>query len=389
MKIALLDCFAGISGDMTLGSLIDAGVPLEYLNSEIGKLGLKDFEIKAEKTQRHHISATKAKVTFDEKNQPERKYLSIKSMIENSGLSKMVKNKSLQAFKILGEAEAKIHDKNLNDIHFHEVGAVDSIIDLVGSIIGFEYLGIEKIYGMPVPLGTGFTKTDHGMIPVPSPAAVEILKNYPVLHKNSDFEMTTPTGATLLKLLVNEITSVNLRYKPKNISYGAGAKQTKDWPNLLRLIIAEQELKNNTENLLMIETNVDDMNPELIPFVMEKILKIGAKDVFLTNIIMKKGRPAIKISILTNPNIEAEIEKILFENTTTIGIRKYPVSRKTLPRSSKTIKTQFGDLIVKEIELNGKKIYRPEFEACRQLAEKNGIKISKIYHLVEGLNNLE
>ncbi len=389
MKIAIIDCFAGISGDMTLGALINAGVPLDYLTTEIRKLGLSDFEIKTEKTQRHHISATKVDIVFDEKMQPERKYSSIKSMIEKSELSETIKSKSLIAFKILGEAEAKIHDKDLNNIHFHEVGAVDSIIDLIASIIGFEYLGIEKIYGLSVPLGTGFTKTEHGIMPVPSPAAVEILHDYPVRYKSSDFEMTTPTGATLLKLLVDEIAAESLVYKPSNISYGAGSKQTEKWPNLLRLIIAEEETSVTSEQLLMVESNIDDMNPEIYPNVMEKILSLGANDVFLTNIIMKKGRPGIKISILTDSGLESEIEKTLFENTTTIGVRKYLVNRTVLPRSSESIKTQYGDLVVKVVEVDGKKIYRPEYEECKKLADTQNINILKIYHIIENLNNDE
>lgn len=386
MKIAIIDCFAGISGDMTLGALIDAGVPVDYLTTEIQKLGLSDFEINTHKTQRHHITATKVDIVFNDKNQPERKYLSIKKMIMDSGLSENIKKKALDAFKILGEAESKIHDKTLNEIHFHEVGAVDSIIDLIGSIIGFDYLGIEKVYGMPVPLGTGFTKTEHGTMPVPSPAAIEILSDYPVVHKSSEFEMTTPTGATIIKLLVGEITSEELIYKPINTSYGAGSKQTKQWPNLLRLILAEEETTKSGEQLLMIEVNIDDMNPEVYPYVMDRILKVGAKDVFLTNIIMKKGRPGTKISIITNINLQAQIEKILFENTTTIGIRKHQINRTVLPRSNETIKTKFGNLKVKAIEINGKKIYRPEYEESKKLADKKGINILEIYRVIESMN---
>jgi len=267
------------------------------------------------------------------------------------------------------------------------VGAVDSIVDLIGSILGFEYLGLEKVYGMPVPLGTGFTKTDHGNMPVPCPAAIEILNDYPVLHKSSDYEMTTPTGATLLKLFVDEMAPNQLTYKPTNISYGAGSKKTEQWPNLLRLIIGEEESSKTIDELFMVEANVDDMNPEIYPYVMDKILSIGAKDVFLTNIIMKKGRPGTKISVLSDYVLRTKIEKILFENTTTIGIRKYTVNRTVLPRSSETIKTKFGDLIVKVIEINGKKIYRPEFEECKKLADKIGTNILEIYREVENLNN--
>ena len=309
-------------------------------------------------------------------------------MISDSDLSETVKQHSLEAFKILGEAEAKIHNKDINDIHFHEVGAIESIVDLIGSIIGFEYLGIKKVYGMPVPLGTGFTKTAHGNMPVPSPAAIEILNDYPVLQKISDFEMTTPTGATLLKLLVDEMTPNNLIYKPLNISYGAGYKKTEKWPNLLRLIIGEKESSKTTEEIFLMEANIDDMNPEVYPYVMEKILNCGARDVFLTNILMKKGRPGTKISVLAEFGLEAEIEKILFENTTTIGIRKYPVIRTVLPRRSETIKTKYGELKVKVIDIEGKKIYRPEYEDCKKLAEKKNISILDVLNL-PGFENMK
>jgi uncharacterized protein (TIGR00299 family) protein len=386
MKIAIIDCFSGISGDMTLGALIDAGVPVKHIISEIKKLGLKNFEIRINKVERHHISAKKVDVIFNNKVQPERKYKSIVKMILNSDLSENTKTKSLQAFKILGDVESKIHDKNINDIHFHEVGAVDSIIDLIGSIIGFDYLGVEKIYGYPVPLGTGFTTTEHGIMPVPSPAAIEILKDYPVLNKSSDFEMTTPTGATLLKLLVDEITFEGLCYEPISISYGAGSKQTTHWPNLIRLIIGEEKSSKNEDKMLIVESNIDDMNPEIYPYTMEKILKAGAKDVFLSNIIMKKGRPGIKISVITDFSLQSNIEKILFENTTTIGIRKYQINRTVLPRTNKTIKTKFGKLKVKVIEINGNKRLHPEYEECRKLADEKGINILEIYRVVENLN---
>lgn len=387
MHIAIIDCFAGISGDMTLATLIDWGVPVKYIKAELEKMGISHFNIEVKKTQRHHISATQVNVRFDQKMQPERNYPAIKKMIENSGLGTQVKKKALHAFKILGEAEAKIHDKELDKIHFHEVGAVDSIVDLVGSLIGFEYLKIDKIYGTSVPLGTGFTKTEHGNIPVPSPAAIEILKGYPTLHKNSDYEMTTPTGATLLKILVEEILPDFLLYKPVKISYGAGTKQTSKWPNLLRLISAETETNMESEFLQMIETNIDDLNPEIYPFIMEKLFEIGARDVFLTNIIMKKGRPGIKISVLADNHFTPGIEQILFENTTTLGIRKYLVDRKILPRKSKAIQTKWGEINVKEILYDGKKFYRPEFEECNRMAKKNNISILEVYRYIDNLNN--
>ncbi len=387
MKIAIIDCFAGISGDMTLGALINLGVPREYIEKEISKLGISHFEISANEVKRHSISATKVDIKFDESQQPERHFRSIKKLIEESGLSPIIKTKAISAFKILGEAEATVHGTTLEKIHFHEVGAIDSIIDLVGSIIGFEYLNVSKIFSSPVPLGTGFTSTAHGNMPVPPPASLEILKNYPIIHKDSQFEMTTPTGATLLKMLSDDILPPFLNYLPEKVGYGAGSKETEKWPNLLRLITANIEEKASVENLQIIETNIDDMNPEIYPFLMDKLFNVGARDVFLTNIIMKKGRAGIKLSVLTDSHLVPQIEEIIFLETTSIGLRKYFVDRTILPRKKEIVTFEFGKMAVKIIEYKGKKIFRPEYEECKKVSDKNKIPIIDIYRKVDNLNN--
>jgi len=386
MRIAIIDCFAGISGDMTLGALINMGVPVDYLESEIKKIGLSEFQIKKERVQKHKIYATKVNVLFNPEKQPDRKYKIIKEMIEESKLNSIVKEKALNAFKILGEAEAKIHNTSIDKIHFHEVGAVDSLVDLLGSIIGFDYLKIDKVYGMPVPLGTGFTKTEHGVMPVPSPAAIEILKDYPVIHKKSDFEMTTPTGATLLKTLVIDILPDSLIYFPEKTAYGAGSKETEKWPNLLRLITAGVQRSENVGQLQMLETNIDDLNPEIYPYISETLLEFGAKDVFYSNVIMKKGRPGIILSILCEKHLISKVEKFIFENTTTIGIRKYNVNRKILPRASKQINSKYGKIEVKTVEINGKEFIRPEYEECKRIAKTNRISILDVYKYIDLLN---
>ena len=230
MKVAIIDCFSGISGDMTLAALIECGVPIEYLRQQLNKLNLLNYSLNLSKISIHHIKASKVDVVYDVASQPERTYTAIVKLIEESKLPSKIKMNAMEAFRILAEAEAKIHNSDLESVHFHEVGAVDSIVDLVGSIIGFDYLGVQKIWTKPVPLGTGFTKTEHGMMPVPSPAALEILKGYPTEYRQSDYEMTTPTGATLIKLLSNGIIQDKAIFVPEKQGYGAGTKKVSQWP---------------------------------------------------------------------------------------------------------------------------------------------------------------
>jgi uncharacterized protein (TIGR00299 family) protein len=386
MKIAYLDCFAGISGDMTLSALVACGVPAEYIETEIKKLGLRNYSINFSSTIKNHITGQKVDILFDESEQPNRTYKNIVKILRDSNLKESVKKKSIEAFTVLGNAEAKIHGIELDKIHFHEVGAVDSIIDLVGSIIGFDYLRVEKIYTSAIPLGTGFAKTEHGTMPVPSPAALEILKGYPVEHRNAGFEMTTPTGATLVKTLSDGIMPDHLVFSPIEVGFGAGTKTTKDWPNVLRLVIGETKDKIKNENLIMLEAQIDDMNPEIYPFLMEKILDLGAKDIFLTQVVMKKGRPGTKVSIISEACWVDQVERVLFTETTTIGIRKYPIERTVLERTSERIKTRFGSMKIKKVLFDGKEIIRPEYEECKRISVEKKISIQQIYREIESLN---
>jgi len=380
MKIAIIDCFAGISGDMTLGALIDCGVPLKYLIEQLKLIDLPGYVLRVHKIKKHHISASKIEIDFDVKNQPERTYKNIVKMIECSKLSQDIILNSLRAFRILGEAEAQIHESQLENIHFHEIGAIDSIVDLMGSIIGFSYLGAEKIYTIPIPLGTGFTKTEHGVMPVPSPAALEILKDYPVVHRDSEYEMTTPTGATLVKTLSQGIIPENFVYVLERQGYGAGSIDSPKWPNLLRIIIGKSADNKYSSKAIIVETNIDDMNNEIFPYVFEKLYQAGAKDVFLTPLIMKKGRPGSKLSVITDEITLSTIETILFSETTTIGLRKYAVDRRILPREIVPINSRFGKIKVKTITLNGKRIIRPEYEQCKEIALKFNMSIMDVYH---------
>ncbi len=386
MKIAWMDCFAGISGDMILGALADCGLPIDYLTGEIGKLGLTGFSINVSPSIKNQITAQRIKIDFDTSKQPDRRYPSIKAMIKESELSDNVKRKALKAFEILGKAEAKIHGIPLKNVHFHEVGAVDSIVDIVGAILGFEFLKIDKIYSSPVPMGTGFAETEHGTMPVPSPATLEILRDYPIVHRNSGFEMTTPTGATLVRLLSDGPLPENLIFNPTQVGYGAGSKDSKQWPNILRIVIGEININKTQDNLFVIETNIDDLNPEIYPYIMERLFEARAKDVYFTPVIMKKGRPGILISVLAAEQDTAEMERILFEETSTIGIRRYRVDRTALIRETKKIRTRFGVIPVKISEHAGKKTIHPEYEECLKIARKMGIGITDVYREIESLN---
>jgi len=386
MKIAWIDCFAGISGDMILGALADCGLQIDYLTKEISKLGLTDFTINISPSVKNQITAKRIKIDFDTSKQPDRRYTTIKAMIKDSELSDGIKRKALKAFEILGKAEAKIHGIPLKNVHFHEVGAVDSIIDIVGAILGFEFLNIDKIYTSPVPMGTGFASTEHGMLPVPSPAAIEILKDYPIIHRQSGFEMTTPTGATLVQLLSDGPLPEDLIFNPTQIGYGAGSKDIEQWPNILRIVIGEIDTSEVQNNLFIIETNIDDLNPEIYPYIMERLFAAKAKDVYFTPIIMKKGRPGILISVLAVEQVISEIERILFAETSTIGIRRYRVKRIALIRESKKIKTRFGVIPVKISTHAGKKTIHPEYEECLKIARQMGVGIIDVYREIESMN---
>jgi uncharacterized protein (TIGR00299 family) protein len=389
VKIAYLDCFSGISGDMTLSALVACGVPEDYLKAEIKKIGLKDYHIEFGTVVKNHIAAKQVKIEFELSQQPNRNYTNIIDLIQKADLSDAVKKKSVEAFTILGEAEAKIHGIALEKIHFHEVGAVDSIIDLVGSIIAFEFLNVDLVYSAPVPLGTGFANTEHGVMPVPSPAAMEILQNYPVIHKDSGYEMTTPTGATIIKTLSQGTLPNGYEFTPLTIGFGAGSKQVKGWPNVLRLVLGEtKDREKSDEKKIMIEANIDDLNPEFYPYIMEKILKAGANDVFLTQVIMKKGRPGTMISCVADLSVADKIEAILFTETSTIGLRKYDVQRSILERSEEFIETRYGKVKVKKITLSGRVIIRPEFEECKRLAVEKKVAIQDIYREIESYNQL-
>ena len=380
MKIAYFDCFSGISGDMILGALADLGNDFSFIKKELKKLDLKGYSLSHKKVKRGVIETTRLDVKVTEKSSSKRNLKSIISIIKNSGLAEKIKNDSIKIFRRLAEAEATVHGTTINKIHFHEVGAIDSIVDIVGSVIGIHHLNISKIVSSSINIGSGFVKCDHGTLPVPAPAVVEILRGVPCFSSGTRQELTTPTGAAVIATLANEFGSLP-ELKTDRVGYGAGGKNLKEMPNALRIILGELSIANELKKeIFVLETNIDDMNPEFYDVVMEKLFQAGAVDVFLTPIIMKKNRPATKLSVLTQQqNVEMLANEVL-KNTTSFGIRFYPVERVMLEREFQEIETVLGKVKVKIGKRDGEICHiSPEYEHCKKISREQGIPIKKVY----------
>ncbi len=396
MKILYYDCFAGISGDMNLGAMIDLGVAPDYLLGELKKLNIGEYEVKITKDQRKGITGTRVEVVVTndvpDGNGHEsgaRTFKDIIHIINKSDLSEKVQTISLNIFRRIAEAEGKIHGHNIDDVHFHEIGAVDSIVDIVGAAICLDYLRPDRILSSPVELGSGFVRCAHGILPVPAPATVEILLGIPVKSGAVPLETTTPTGAAILAATVDTFTE-ELHFTPQKIGYGIGHRDT-DIPNVLRAYLGEMPGEtfaggpDDTEKqmALLVECNIDDMNPEMYEDVMDALFAKGAYDVFLTPIIMKKSRPAIKISVLCAESNRWAMEEILWLFTSTFGLRLQRVSRSMLQRDFSTLSTKFGDVSIKNGYWQGRKIKsKAEYDDCRRLAKENGVSVKEIYDLI-------
>jgi len=397
MKILYYECFAGISGDMNLGAMIDVGIQPEYLIKELKKLNLKDYELKIFKDKRKGISGTKVDVLIkgqtyntvnDNKQHNHRNLSDIQTIIGKSDLNDNVKNLSQKIFSKVAEAEAIIHDKDINDIYFHEVGAIDSIVDIVGAAICIDYLNPDKIYSSTVELGSGFTHCAHGTLPVPAPASVEILKGKPVKKGTVQYEATTPTGAAILAVCADKFTD-SINFTIEKIGYGIGNKD-ENIPNVLRVYIGSDITAESTEKISssIVECNIDDMNPEYYDYIIDSLFDAGAKDVYITPIIMKKSRPAAKLSVLCDTGTEKNIEEILFKETSSLGLRKYKVEKIILERKIECVKTKYGEVKIKSAFYKNKLIKsKPEYEDCIRIAKEKNIPINEVYKMVERLMN--
>jgi uncharacterized protein (TIGR00299 family) protein len=421
MKILYYDCFAGISGDMHLGALIDLGVDPDHLLTHLKKLNLDGYEINITRDERKGISGTRVDVILrdtakrsKESKHPEGANLSqtghkhhrnledISGIIDRSKLPGQVKERSLKMFWKLAEAEAKIHGKTINEVHFHEVGAIDSIVDIVGAAICIEYLKPDQILASEVQLGGGFVKCAHGTFPVPAPATAEILKDVPVRTGAVEFECTTPTGALILACNVDEFVPMQ-GMKILKTAYGIGQKDP-DIPNVLRVFELESDLieatgsetreassiesgnGSLTEPAWMLESNIDDMVPEVYGHIMELLFEQGADDVFITPIIMKKARPASKLSVLCSPSRKEDLIEAMLLHTTSLGVRSYPLKKTMLEREFSTLETRYGKVRIKTALLGGQKLRsKPEYEDCVRLAKEHKVPVQKIYNEINGL----
>jgi uncharacterized protein (TIGR00299 family) protein len=387
MKIAYFDAFSGISGDMTIAGFLNAGLDENEFLTELSKLKLSGFEIEIKKVIRNGITATKFDVIVKEKQKEHRHLSDIFEIIDASDLSEFVKQTSKKIFTNIAQAEAKIHNTTVEEVHFHEVGAIDSIIDIVGTAICIEKFKIEKIFASKIPLGSGsFTQTQHGKMPIPSPATLELLKNFPVTLTDIPFELTTPTGASIIATLA-EYGLEKETIKINSVGYGAGNFDIPNQPDLLRIIIGEIPQKFNEEKLLLVETNIDDMNPEIYPYVIEKLLHSGANDAYLVPVIMKKGRPGILLSTLVNETKLDDILKVIFTQTTTLGVRILEIRRKKLKREQKEIDTPFGKVKFKIAIIENSERLVPEFEECKRIAEEKNIPLIQVYKILEAIAN--
>lgn len=376
--LAYFDCFSGISGDMTLGVLVDAGVPLEILRSELSKLDLPGYTLSAEEVRRSGISSTKVTVVAEQQKHPARHLADIDKIINASSLLPVVKQKSLAIFRRLAEAEAKVHGTTIERVHFHEVGAVDAIVDIVGAVIGLEQLGVAEIIASPVNVGSGTVHTSHGKLPVPAPATAELLQGVPFYSSSVTMELATPTGAAIITTLAGSFGPLP-KLTVNRIAYGAGSRDVAGHPNVLRLFLGSFYDAADEDTSVLIETNIDDMNPQIYEHLIERLMQSGAHDAYLTPIIMKKGRPGILLSVLTGEERIDPITDLLFHETTSIGVRVHQVGRKKLQREVRSIETRFGTVRVKMSTRGGEVLTAtPEYEDCKRLAEEKQVPLKII-----------
>ncbi len=378
MTLAYFDCFSGISGDMTLGALVDAGVSIDALRSELAKLGLPGYRITAEKVMRLGIAATKVQVIVDEKRQETRHLPEILEIISSSSLVPSIKEKSSLIFRRLADAEAKVHATTPDKIHFHEVGAVDAIIDIVGAVIGLELLNITTAISSPVNVGSGTIETSHGLLPIPAPATAELLTGIPFYQSDTRFELATPTGAAIVSTVASSFGLLP-QMRVDRVAYGAGSQNIPIRPNVLRLMIGEPAALYDEDSSIVIETNIDDMNPQVYDYVIEKLMLQGAQDAFLTPIVMKKGRPAVLLSVLTDQAKRDAVLDTVFRETTSIGVRIREVGRKKLSREIREVDTIYGTIRVK-VSTRGDDILSatPEYENCRRIAEEKQVPLKQV-----------
>src|SRR5271155_3807018 len=393
MKLAYFDCFSGISGDMTLGALVDAGCAVEHLRTELRGLQVPGWELTAEKVWKNGMAATYVRVVTEDQSK-HRSLSAILEILEKSRLAAGVRERAGAIFRKLGEAEARVHDVPLEKIHFHEVGAVDAIVDIVGACIGFHALGIEKFACSALNVGGGTAKMAHGILPVPAPATANLLQGKPTYSNGVQKELVTPTGAAIVATLCDSF-GPQPAMSVSAIGYGAGTADLEGQPNVVRIMVGEEveaakgEEKGAQprlavplgfdEEIAVIEANLDDMNPQIYGYFLEKALGAGALDVYTTPVQMKKNRPGTLLTVLCKPQDTNTLMTLIFAETTTFGARTYRAQRRVLPREWVNVGTEFGEVRIKVSRVNGRILHvAPEFEDCKRVAEKKGVPLQRV-----------
>jgi len=385
MKTLYFDCFSGASGDMIVGALIDAGAPFEALREGLDSLGVTGYSVSAAKVQKQDIGATQFTVAVsDSEKHPHRHLGVIEEIIGKGSLPDSVKEASIVTFRRIGKCEAEIHGTTIEKIHFHEVGAVDSIVDVVGAHLALHLLGIERIQSSALHVGAGMVKCAHGFMPVPAPATAKLLEGVPCYGGEIQGELVTPTGAAIISQLA-------VAYGPlppmtiSAIGYGSGTRDIFDRPNVLRVLIGEtSEVSRHTETITVLEANIDDMNPELLPPLIADVLAQGARDAFITPIVGKKGRPAHLVTVLCEPSKVGALLPAIFRGSSTLGIRMRDERRVCLPREWKTVATPWGAVRIKIGTFDGSvTVASPEFEDCRSRAESAGVAVMAVYQAAQ------
>lgn len=383
--IAYIDCFSGVSGDMFLGALLDAGLPLEILRSQLALLDLAGYELAADKTRKGALAATALSVIAEEGHH-HRTFSHIEALIAGSGLSQPVKETAIAVFTTLAQAEATVHGRAVADVHFHEVGAVDSIVDIVGAAIGIHYLNITTVHCAALPMGSGWVECAHGRLPLPAPAVCAILTDVPSYGVELNQELVTPTGAAIVKTLATAFGPMP-PMQIRTVGYGAGSRELENGqPNLLRLIIGQSETVAEAQQVEVIETHLDDWSPEGYPYLCEQLFTLGALDVALIPIQMKKGRPGFLLRAISDRARALAVKECILRETTAIGLRFRTEQRWTLPRETGTVPTPWGPVQVKLVATPAGKILTPEYEDCRRLAAAQKVPLREIYRIVAGLS---
>jgi uncharacterized protein (TIGR00299 family) protein len=379
MKLAYFDCISGISGDMTLGALVDCGIELAALQAGIDSLGFSNIRLTVEEVKRHGFRALKVKVQHEPEHAHRHLHHITEKIDASSVLTPPQRDLAKRIFTCIGEAEAKVHGTTIRKVHFHEVGAVDSIADIVGCAVGLSMLGVDRIVCSPVPTGTGHIEIEHGRVTVPAPATAEILKGVPLAASSVPFELTTPTGAAIVKTVADEFGPLPAM-TIETIGFGAGDRDLKEQPNVVRLIIGHAAGEMASDVIWVLETNLDDISGEVIGHTTAKLFEAGALDVYTTSIQMKKNRPGVLLSVLAPAEMVAKVEKIIFRETSTLGIRRWQACRHKLERRPHTVETPLGTIEGKLAVLpDGGQSFSPEFEACRRIAGEKNVPLKDVY----------